>query len=157
MIDKLSQSEGSEIHCVDTWEGGKEHGEVNMQNVEQQFRSNIQEMIDNRSSKIKVIIHKGLSKNILPSLKNQLQSNFFDLIYIDGSHESSDVLYDAVSSFDLLKRNGLMIFDDYLWGLGERELTDCPKLAIDAFTNCYSKKIEILHKLPHYQLYLRKL
>ena len=36
----------------------------------------------------------------------------FDLIYVDGNHEFKEVLYDAVVSWNLLKPNGLLIFDD---------------------------------------------
>lgn len=36
----------------------------------------------------------------------------FDLIYVDGNHEFKDVLYDATVSYNLLKPNGMLIFDD---------------------------------------------
>lgn len=36
----------------------------------------------------------------------------FDLIYVDGNHEFKEVLYDATTSWNLLKPNGLLIFDD---------------------------------------------
>jgi hypothetical protein len=39
----------------------------------------------------------------------------YDLIYIDGSHYFKDVLNDADNSFKLLKKNGLIIFDDFLY------------------------------------------
>ena len=39
----------------------------------------------------------------------------YDLVYIDGSHYYKDVLNDAINSFKLLKKNGLIIFDDFLY------------------------------------------
>ncbi|MDA9606249.1 class I SAM-dependent methyltransferase, partial [Candidatus Pelagibacter sp.] len=40
---------------------------------------------------------------------------FYDLIYIDGSHHYKDVLNDARNSYNLLNKNGYLIFDDFLW------------------------------------------
>ena len=53
---------------------------------------------------------------------------------------------DAVLSFELLKQDGLLIFDDYGWG-------DCAK-GIDGFINAYQKKIEVFEK--SYQVFIRK-
>ena len=39
----------------------------------------------------------------------------FDFIYIDGSHYYDDVLNDAVNSFNALKENSYILFDDYNW------------------------------------------
>ena len=77
----------------------------------------------------------------------------YDFIYIDGDHRNSTVLTDAVLSFNHLKSNGIIAFDDYLW---ERpKAIDGPKLAIDSFLECFKDKIEILEK--DYQVWIRKL
>jgi predicted O-methyltransferase YrrM len=39
----------------------------------------------------------------------------FDLIYVDGSHQASDVLTDSIITFQLLRVGGVMTFDDYVW------------------------------------------
>ena len=62
----------------------------------------------------------------------------FDFIYIDGSHDKADVLYDVINSFHLLKKGGVMILDDYRWG-------ECG-IGIDSFLNSYQSQIEILHQ-----------
>lgn len=36
----------------------------------------------------------------------------FDFVYIDGRHAYSHVLFDAVHAWDLVKKDGLIIFDD---------------------------------------------
>lgn len=69
------------------------------------FTSNINEYRD----KIKVI--KGFSQTELAALNTEQ----FDIIYIDGDHTSEAVLQDARLSFPLLTPGGYMIFDDYLW------------------------------------------
>jgi predicted O-methyltransferase YrrM len=77
----------------------------------------------------------------------------FDFIYVDGSHSADEVLADAVMAFGLLKKNGYMIFDDYLWKAAPDSL-DRPKMSIDAFVNMFQKHIEI--KLINYQLVIQK-
>jgi precorrin-6B methylase 2 len=54
---------------------------------------------------------KGQSVAVLPSLAGRT----FDVIYVDGSHEATDVLMDAVLCWQLLRSGGVMIFDDYVW------------------------------------------
>lgn len=88
-------------------------------------------------------VHKDYSRNILPLLMIGTQK--FDFISVDGGHLAEDVLVDAVLSFHLLKPNGLIFFDDYPTWLE----TKGPKNAIDAFLDCYSKHITVLHKGYH--------
>lgn len=77
----------------------------------------------------------------------------FDFVYVDGSHSADEVLADAVMAFGLLKKNGYMIFDDYLWMVAADSL-DRPKMSIDAFVNMFQKHIEV--KLINYQYIIQK-
>jgi predicted O-methyltransferase YrrM len=77
----------------------------------------------------------------------------FDFIYVDGSHSADEVLADAVMAFGLLKNNGYMIFDDYLWKDAVDSL-DRPKMSIDAFVNMFQKRIEV--KMINYQYIIQK-
>lgn len=74
----------------------------------------------------------------------------FDLIYVDGCHKSSAVLTDAVLCWPKLRKQGLMIFDDYLWHNEPRG----PKEAIDAFILCFEPALAIVEK--GYQVCIRK-
>jgi predicted O-methyltransferase YrrM len=48
-------------------------------------------------------------------LKKFIKSfNYFDCIFIDGSHAFTDVIIDIFCSIKLLKKNGIMIIDDVL-------------------------------------------
>ena len=83
---------------------------------------------------------------------------YFDFIYIDGSHQAPDVLFDALLGFELLRVGGIMVFDDYLWQEPLEGGTDpipCPKIFIDAFTNVYCKKVRVLPPSPT-QLHIKK-
>jgi len=77
----------------------------------------------------------------------------FDFVYVDGSHSADEVLADAVMAFGLLKKNGYMIFDDYLWMVAVDSL-DRPKMSIDAFVNMFQKHIEV--KMINYQYIIQK-
>jgi hypothetical protein len=87
------------------------------------------------------------------------KTNYFDFVYVDGSHQAPDVMCDAVLGFRLLKIDGFMAFDDYLWAeklpYGQDPIR-CPKPAIDACTNLYCRKLQII-PAPNMQLYVKKL
>jgi predicted O-methyltransferase YrrM len=83
----------------------------------------------------------------------------FDIIYIDGSHAEDDVLEDAVLSFRLLKRDGVLIFDDYRWARAistdsPGDQKDFAKASIDRFVTAFHDHFETIHN--GYQLILRK-
>lgn len=164
LIEYLSQKYNLEIHCVDTWEGGIEHKDggaapQKMSEIEGRFHHNINFAKSHAPNAVQIVIHKGYSDTLLPKIITSGFSNYFDLAYIDGSHQAPDVLADAISCFKLLRVGGLMFFDDYLWKEvlpGGTDLLRCPKPAIDAFTNIFARKIEIL-RAPLDQLYLQKI
>ena len=76
----------------------------------------------------------------------------YDIIYIDGSHTKNDTLEDAVLSWRLVKKGGLIIFDDYR--RQDPEPKENPKFAIDGFARCFEDYFEVVHN--EYQLILRR-
>ena len=108
------------------------------------------------SKNLKPFIDTGRCKFYLESTKQFLtemldveleEDEKYDFIYVDASHEPDDVLFDSVLAFELLKKEGLMIFDDYGW-------KDCGK-GIDAFLSAYEKKFSLVFKA--YQVGIHKL
>jgi predicted O-methyltransferase YrrM len=164
IIESLSHQSSLEIHCIDSWEGGIEHKaggslETDMSEVETRFHHNIKTAKSRARHEPTIVVHKGMSNRELPQLIADGKQGYFDLIYIDGSHQAADVLLDSVLAFELLRRDGVIAFDDYLWQEALPGGTDplrCPKVAIDAFTNIYCRKLRIL-SAPLYQLYARKI
>ncbi|CAJ0632970.1 5361_t:CDS:2 [Entrophospora sp. SA101] len=77
----------------------------------------------------------------------------FDFIYIDASHVACDALLDAVLSWNLLKEDGIMIFDDYDSDLYKEEFFNT-KIAVDSFLRCYKQHIKVIEK--YYQMAIRK-
>jgi predicted O-methyltransferase YrrM len=159
LIDHLGNQTGIDIHCVDSWEGGIEHKDLQMAEVEARFHHNIKIAQNIATNKANIIIHKGLSSRELPKLIAQGMQQYFDFIYIDGSHQAPDVLLDSVLGFELLRVNGIIAFDDYLWQEplpGGTDPIRCPKAAIDTFANIYCRKLRII-PAPLYQLYAQKI
>ena len=165
IIESLANINDIEIHCIDNWEGGIEHKrggswESNMTDIEARFKHNMQIATSRSTHAVKLEIHKGFSSRELPKLASNNMQEYFDFIYIDGSHQAPDVLLDAVLGFQLLRVGGVMIFDDYLWQEPLPEGTDpirCPKISIDAFTNIYCRKLNVIIGAPIYQLHIEKI
>jgi predicted O-methyltransferase YrrM len=174
---------GDWIDCVDTWEGGEEHGEEDMAAVEARFHHNVDIVLgggtsserasydtgdhftrfasdgpdaeNNRIYKYKSTSAEFLGRKLASNLA-YLKPDYvpmYDFIYIDGSHIAKDVLTDACMAWPLLKPKGLMVFDDYMWG-NPRDILHRPKPAIDAFTNIFAEEVDIVH--VGYQLVVRK-
>lgn len=143
LIEKLSNIKRIEITCIDTWEGGAEHivEGINMSEVERRFDNNINYAINKSSWDSIVIKRKGYSEVELAKLFLEGKTNYYDFIYVDGSHATVDVLSDAILSFKLLKTGGMMVFDDYCWASRVKSLDYFPKMAIDAFTTIYGNKL----------------
>lgn len=155
MLANLLRHPESRLFCIDTFEGGAEHDASQTDGLFERFRANLAESGQAR----KVEILRGDSANGL--LRLLLRPGIApDLIYIDGSHEAPDVLADLVIAFRLAPCGGVLLCDDYLWtreGPGEVDVLNCPKLAIDVFTNIHRRKIEILEGPHPSQVAFRKL
>jgi predicted O-methyltransferase YrrM len=158
LINELGGKIPLELHCVDTWQGGVEHEQINMAAVERRFLSNTHLAAAGSANPVDLVVHKGLSELILARLLTEGKAGYFDFVYVDGSHQAPDVICDAILGFKLLRVGGVMAFDDYLWAENLPTGIDpirCPKPAIDAFTNLYCRKVRIL-QAPLYQLYVQK-
>lgn len=143
----------ADIHCIDTWKGGEEHATEDMDSVERRFDHNMRVVTDNKLAYIHK--YKGTSVQLLAHWLEEDPEDHptFDFIYIDGSHKARDVLTDACMAWPLLKPEGIMVFDDYLWG-NPRDALHRPKIAIDAFTSIFGEEMTIIY--TGYQLAVRK-
>ena len=123
----------SKLYCIDPWVDYNEYSEY--KGEQKKIFSTFLKNIANHTLENKVIFNRGFSNNEIP----RLHDDFFDIIYIDGNHEPEYVLEDAVLSFRKLKKDGILIFDDYGWGG-----PDLTQRGIDAFLNGYYKKINFI-------------
>ena len=162
LINYLSKTENTELYCIDNWSGAIEqiNRGIDMKKVEKRFDNNVKKAMKDKQNKIKFTKLKGNSDFYLSKLLTENKSKYFDFIYVDGSHQAQDVLFDALMAFKLLRKNGIIAFDDYLWferNLSHgKDLNRCPKPAIDAFTNIFYNKVNII-QAPLKQLYVTKI
>lgn len=103
MYSQLFKNQESKSIAIDPFGGGT--GNSTHPDAEHLFRANLSEYLD------KITIIKNISDNVLPNINE----NDFDIIYIDGDHTGDAVYKDAKNCWNLLKKEGVMIFDDYLW------------------------------------------
>jgi Methyltransferase domain len=113
------------------------------------FHAPVKELFDHNIALVnaaaRVETRAGDSRSILP----QLPLDHYDFVYVDGSHDQIDVLEDAMLSWRLLKRGGLMTFDDY--GLKDVPITQImsplrPDLGIDAFLLAYAGRYRVVSR-----------
>jgi len=66
----------------------------------------------------------------------------FDFIYVDGSHNGEDILSDAIEAFKILKKGGLIFFDDFLQYELNRKIQSY--VGIEKFLELYSNDLQIV-------------
>jgi predicted O-methyltransferase YrrM len=159
IIDNILNSDGKLI-CVDPLTDNYLNTEltdndvVNNDTIYKYFNNQYDRFINNTNHHIKngkLELHRNISSDIFPELIKKYESQF-DLIYIDGDHRASAVYIDAVNSFKLCKKNGVIIFDDYSWGDMYNEEATC--FGIDKFLNEYNGHYDLIVK--GYQVVIRK-
>ena len=162
IINFLENKKNAELYCIDTWDGAIEqkNREVDMLEVERRFDHNTNLALSKLKNSINFSKLKGKSDIMLSKLLIEKKEIYFDFIYVDGSHQATDVLFDAVMAFKLVRVGGVIAFDDYIWferNLPQgKDLNRCPKPAIDAFINIFYNKVNII-QAPLKQIYVTKI
>ncbi len=136
-------SENGTLFCVDTWKGSPEFvhlGHVSMTDALNRFKENT-----GRSKKRgqSIEVRREESQLALMRLILDGHENSFDMIYVDGSHRASDVIADTCLAWRLLKPDGVMIFDDYIFHMSS-DIEDRPKAAIDAFHTLFNSQLVVV-------------
>ena len=156
-LENILQNPNSTITCIDPWtsysQDSKSFKSYFKTDAEWDFTSHYNTFLYNTEQSgvfNKVIINQGFSHDILPKLITQNKQ--YNIIFIDGNHTAPFVLTDAVLSWYLLKPNGIMIFDDYLWdynpsGSSNTTTTVRPKLAIDSFISNFNDYCKVIWDL----------
>jgi predicted O-methyltransferase YrrM len=116
----------SAITCIDYW-GGDENDRFNRNTS----------TWTHRITKMRSESGRALEKLLI-------RKKQFDLIYVDGSHTLGGTLQDTVLAWPKLKKDGIIIWDDYHW---EPHLpaNERPKEAIDWFVAKHGKDLDVFH------------
>jgi len=143
MILECSKYGSLDIFCIDSWQGGVEHAGKDFNEIEARFERNVATAISQVKNPVHIHKRKGLSSIELSRMVVNCEGEF-DLIYVDGSHEASDVFLDAAMAFKLCAVGGTLIFDDYKAVHTEEQRFDYPALAINAFIETHANKLQPL-------------
>ena len=113
----LKNYKTNNVLCVDLWE---KNNEIN-KNFEN-FKLNIEDF------KNRLTFFREKSDSFFTNNKEK-----FDVIYIDGSHESIQVYKDMNNAWNFLNVDGIIICDDYFYGNIYAESNNVPADGINKF------------------------
>lgn len=143
LLTSILLDPSSTLTDVDTWQGSdeREHEAIDFDAIYGIYL--------NRMDKYENVMSiKGDSTYVLPNLKEK-----YDFIYIDGDHTEKAVYRDATNAWPLLKSQGILAFDDYLWGQDVHPSLR-PMIAIDNFLQ--EKQGEYVLLSQDYQVWIQK-
>lgn len=132
------------LYDIDTWTGSeeKEHEQIDFNKVLEFYKERI--------GSLKSVAWLRMTSDEYFANNKVFK---FDFIYIDGDHTEEQVAKDAENAWKLLKPNGIMAFDDYMWNPGlTPDLTPGP--AIDALLEKHTGEYDLLTK--NWQVWIRK-
>lgn len=125
----------SKLYCVDPWMDYDEYPEYKGQ--QDKAWQTVNTNIVNSGHAHKFVIHRGFSDDIVPTFED----NFFDIILVDGNHETDFVYRDGVMALQKVKVGGYIVFDDYdVFG----NVWTQTKKGVDMFLQQYSNQVQIL-------------
>tara|TARA_S200000501_G_scaffold159834_1_gene150753 strand:- start:906 stop:1592 length:687 start_codon:yes stop_codon:yes gene_type:complete len=133
----------SKVYCVDNWNKTEEYGDQNFDIVEKNFDYNT-------SSFNNILKFKNNSDDFFK--KN---NTLFEVIYIDGYHKDFQVLKDCRNAWKILKKNGLLICDDYIWNFYEN-IRENPCYSINKFMDEIKNENKVL-EVSKSQIFIKKL
>ena len=136
----------AKITCVDTWSGSDEHLNIKFQEIENNFDKNILNHLGNdRVEKQKISSDVFFKKN----------NKFYDLIYIDGDHQTDQVNKDINNAWSILNDGGYLILDDYTWWW-YKDLNKNPATAINNFIYNNMNSIDVKNLVIWKQVLIKK-
>ena len=142
----LKKLDGINLTCVDTFKPFHELQNNNSEIFDNIF-NNFKKNTNTYSERLNII--KNTSLNFFTINKKN-----FDFIYVDGSHEYVDVKKDADEAFKIIKKDGIIIFDDFLWQ-HKQNLKKSITYAIIEFLYEKRKNLKILYS--NYQIIVQKI
>ena len=130
----LSEYKAVDATLLDIWDMPNANSKTlshNFNSIENTFDDNLSRFNFTKIKDDSVVAMRALFK----------QKKSFDFIYIDGSHNGEDILSDAIEAFKILKKEGLIFFDDFLQHDKNRALQSYE--GIEKFLTLYSNYLKI--------------
>ena len=134
LADNVLTHELSSLTDVDTWEGSDEdaHRQMSWSNIYDTYKAKV-------SMRERISHSRQTSDNFFAA-----NTETYDFVYVDGDHTEPQVARDADNSWCVLRKGGIIAFDDYVWG-PRRSPELRPQRAIDDFINRHADDLEVLH------------
>ena len=120
LLENILTDPTSMIVCIDPYPDRGEHREIFLRNVELSERSEQVVYVDEKSQ---------------TALRHLLID--FDFIYIDGHHTTKAAFQDASLSRNILKRGGIIVFDNYQGNF------DAVRRAVNYFIDIFGDEFEV--------------
>jgi len=137
------------VFCCDPFIEYNEKKKRNHKDALSEFKNRVSRYIDDKSC----IYKREVSSSYLRSLLNEGHEKSFNIIYIDGAHDTKTVLQDFILSNSLIASDGVIIFDDYLWiPRDKRSQRTIPpvKLAVEFLAVVWSDEYKIFRLRDDY-------
>lgn len=141
-LSENALGEGVDYDVIDTFGGSiTESGMVGtasrLEGDKSFIQTNFEHNISFFQDRISFNIHKGYSQHELPKLVEAGKQ--YDFIYVDASHQSDDTFVDGYFANKMLKKGGLIIFDDFGWKDPKKPHENCsPETGVRLFFSLYS-------------------
>lgn len=106
LFDVARTFPSAQLYGVDPWLDYEEYPEYKGQQntIFNGFQRNLSKCPD----KSRIQAYRGFSNDIVPQFPN----DYFDIIFVDGNHETEYVYKDGCMSFEKTKSGGYIVFDD---------------------------------------------
>jgi len=141
----LCSNTTSKLYCIDPFDDEYVKGSEKMAFWNYACKGQMQRFYNNTSTYPKISALQGTSDEMI----SKLEDGSIDFVYIDGDHSPEQVYKDAVNMFPKMKKNGIILFDDYLFTTNNIITKD----GIDKFLKEYDGKYTLL--MQNWQLALR--
>ena len=133
------------LYCIDPFDDIYVKGKPEMSFWDEPCKGQYGRFKANTQHLSKIVELKGTSDVMIPTLED----NSLDFAYIDGDHSPTQVYKDIVNLFPKMKKNSIVLFDDYLWEMNGI----VTKPGVDKFLEEYHGTYELLFQ--NWQLALR--
>ena len=137
LMDNILTDGSSTLTDVDTWKGSQEdaHEKIDFEQVFNLYKYRMKKYSNS-------YCHRLTTHQFL---RFHPDDYLYDFIYIDADHTAVGVLLDAELSWDLLKTQGVLAFDDYEWNQGKGDELN-PGPGINTFLARHQGQFHVIHK-----------
>lgn len=153
--ERLLNTPNSVYYCVDSWQGGEEIERLDLGYDMKRVYDNFCHNISLSEKREQISYYISDSESWLSRFSGSLYRNV-DFIYLDGSHTQRDTLVDLVLSLTMLKKDGILIVDDYTNNMYTENDFLRPRKAVD-FVKSSLKDEVTMYQTHEFQAVIKRI